>query len=81
LDLLNEHDDYDNNDRIRIAESVGEVKPDPLSSYLAPIDTVDLASMTHGNDSKQFEEFMKLCQKRPTYWEDNNDNDSDSDSE
>ncbi len=54
---------------MRIATTEREVKHDPLASYRAPIDTVDLASMTHG-DAKQFEEFMKLCQ-RPTYWEEN----------
>ena len=54
---------------MKIATSEREVKHDPLASYRAPIDTVDLASMTHG-DAKQFEEFMKLCQ-RPTYWEEN----------
>jgi len=79
-----DNDDDHDEDRIRITKSGGcEVKPDPLSSYRAPIDTVNLASMTqNGNDSKQFEEFMKLCQKRPTYWEDNNsDNDNDNDNE
>ena len=74
-----DNDDDHEDDRIRITEAGGcEVKPDPLSSYRAPIDTVNLASMTqNGDDSKQFEEFMKLCQKRPTYWEDNEDDDSE----
>ncbi|OEU21530.1 D123-domain-containing protein [Fragilariopsis cylindrus CCMP1102] len=74
LTSMDNDDDHDE-DRIRITEAGGsQVKPDPLSSYRAPIDTVNLASMTqNGNDSKQFEEFMKLCQKRPTYWEDNDE--------
>eukprot|EP00537_Pseudo-nitzschia_pungens_P010930 CAMPEP_0172391300 /NCGR_PEP_ID=MMETSP1061-20121228/7737_1 /TAXON_ID=37318 /ORGANISM="Pseudo-nitzschia pungens, Strain cf. pungens" /LENGTH=399 /DNA_ID=CAMNT_0013121885 /DNA_START=158 /DNA_END=1357 /DNA_ORIENTATION=- len=65
--------DDEDDEGIRIAESEREVRHDPLASYRAPIDTVDLASMTHG-DAKQFEEFMKLCQK-PTYWEENSDDD------
>jgi len=82
--------DHDDRTILRIAQSEGEVKYDPLSSYRAPIDTVDLASMTNngggseqGDDSKhQFAEFMKLCQQRPTYWEedtDSSDHDSDHD--
>ena len=66
--------DYDAEFGMRIATSEREVKHDPLASYRAPIDTVNLASMTHG-DSKQFEEFMKLCQ-RPTYWEDDENDDN-----
>ena len=66
--------DYDAESGMRIASSEREVKHDPLASYRAPIDTVNLASMTHG-DSKQFEEFMKLCQ-RPTYWEDDENDDN-----
>lgn len=67
--------DYDAESGMRIATSEREVKHDPLASYRAPIDTVDLASMTHG-DAKQFEEFMKLCQ-RPTYWEEQSDEEDD----
>jgi len=74
-ELTSMDDEMDDDEGIRIAESEGEVRQDPLASYRAPIDTVDLASMTHG-DAKQFEEFMKLCQ-RPTYWEDNSDDDED----
>jgi hypothetical protein len=47
---------------MRIVETEQQVRHDPLASYRAPIDTVDLASMTQGN-TKQFDEFMKLCQK------------------
>ncbi|VEU44542.1 unnamed protein product [Pseudo-nitzschia multistriata] len=76
-ELMSMDDEPEDNDDegIRIAASEGEVRHDPLSSYRAPIDTVDLASMTHG-DAKQFEEFMKLCQ-RPTYWEENSDEDEE----
>jgi hypothetical protein len=49
---------------IRVVEIQNEVKPDPLASYRAPIDTVDLAYMT-ASDKSKFEEFMKLC-KKPT---------------
>ena len=74
---LDDARDYDAENGMRIATSEREVRHDPLASYRAPIDTVDLASMTHG-DAKQFEEFMKLCQ-RPTYWEENSeDDDTDS---
>mmetsp|Transcript_18316 Transcript_18316/g.42192 ORF Transcript_18316/g.42192 Transcript_18316/m.42192 type:complete len:410 (+) Transcript_18316:55-1284(+) len=73
---LDDARDYDAESGMRVATSGREVRHDPLASYRAPIDTVDLASMTHG-DAKQFEEFMKLCQ-RPTYWEENSDDDDDS---
>ena len=66
---LDDARDYDSESGMRIATSERQVKHDPLASYRAPIDTVDLASMTHG-DANQFEEFMKLCQ-RSTYWEEN----------
>ncbi|CAJ1965257.1 unnamed protein product [Cylindrotheca closterium] len=46
----------------RIVETNQQVRQDPLASYRAPIDTIDLASMV-GGDAKQFEEFMKQCQK------------------
>ena len=73
---LDDARDFDAESGMRIASSEQEVKHDPLASYRAPIDTVDLASMTHG-DAKQFEEFMKLCQ-RPTYWEENSDDDKNN---
>jgi hypothetical protein len=46
----------------KIVETAQQVRQDPLASYRAPIDTVDLANMTQG-DMKQFEEFMKQCRK------------------
>lgn len=45
---------------IKIVENENEVHYDPLASYRAPIDTVDLASDQFGSQS--FQEFMKLCQ-------------------
>ena len=68
LDL--EEDPY-----VRIVETPREVRQDPLSSYRAPIDTVDLASMTRG-DKDEFEKFMKLCQK-PSELSDGGNQDSD----
>jgi hypothetical protein len=47
---------------VRIVETTQQVRQDPLSSYRAPIDAVDLASMTRG-DKTEFEEFMNKCQK------------------
>ena len=47
--------------KMRIVENENEVHYDPLASYRAPIDTVDLASDQFGSQS--FQEFMKLCQK------------------
>jgi hypothetical protein len=47
---------------VRVVETTQQVRQDPLSSYRAPIDAVDLASMTRG-DKTEFEEFMKQCQK------------------
>jgi hypothetical protein len=46
----------------RVVETENQVRQDPLASYRAPIDAVDLAKTTQG-DAKQFEEFMKKCQK------------------
>ena len=45
---------------LRVAESEQAVRPDPLANYRAPIDTVDLATMTQG-DSQHFTDFMNLC--------------------
>ena len=53
-------DDEDVVAEIRVAESEQAVRPDPLANYRAPIDTVDLATMTQG-DSQQFADFMNLC--------------------
>ena len=54
--------DVEDDPHVRIVETANEVRQDPLASYRAPIDAVDLASMT-GGDATQFEEFMKQCQK------------------
>jgi hypothetical protein len=69
LDL--EEDPY-----VRVVETPREVRQDPLSSYRAPIDTVDLASMTRG-DKDEFEKFMKMCQK-PSEQASNGVDDDDS---
>jgi hypothetical protein len=60
---------------MRIVETAQEVRADPLSSYRAPVDTVDLAAMTQGN-AKQFEDFMKMCQKPSVQEVGGSDNDS-----
>jgi hypothetical protein len=60
--------------QMRIVETEQQVRHDPLSSYRAPIDTVDLAKMTQG-DSKQFEEFMKMCQRPNSADDDSDDED------
>lgn len=67
-DIVNDDGPFDDGDiqntpEMRIVETEYQVRHDPLSSYRAPIDTVDLASMTRG-DSKQFEEFMTLCRQQ-----------------
>ena len=66
---------------MRIVENDREIHHDPLASYRAPIDTVDLATMS-GLDATNFEEFMALCQK-PSELEatdqDNDDDDGDED--
>lgn len=54
--------DVEDDPHFRIVEAENQVRQDPLASYRAPIDTVDLARMTDG-DATQFEEFMKQCQK------------------
>jgi len=46
----------------RLVTGEKDVKQDPLSSYRAPIDTVDLASDTWGAESF-FKEFMSKCEK------------------
>ena len=45
----------------RLVETANEVRQDPLASYRAPVDTLDLASLT-GGTSKAFEDFMKQCE-------------------
>ena len=47
--------------RFLFVESEGEVYHDPLASYRAPIDTIDLA--TDSKLSNSFAEFMSLCSK------------------
>jgi hypothetical protein len=54
--------DVEEDPHFRIVETNNQVRQDPLASYRAPIDTVNLASMT-GGDVTQFEDFMKQCQK------------------
>mmetsp|Transcript_11802 Transcript_11802/g.17922 ORF Transcript_11802/g.17922 Transcript_11802/m.17922 type:complete len:523 (-) Transcript_11802:45-1613(-) len=55
---------------IRVVMNENEVLYDPLSSYRAPIDTVDLASDNVGSHS--FQEFMAMCQ-RPSAMSDSED--------
>ena len=47
---------------IRVVETANEIHHDPLASYRAPIDTVDLASMS-AFDTSHFQEFMAKCSK------------------
>jgi hypothetical protein len=54
--------DMDDDPHFRIVETNNQVRQDPLASYRAPIDALDLVSIT-GGDSNNFEEFMKQCQK------------------
>ena len=48
---------------IRLVDASKEVHPDPLSSYRAPVDAIDLAADSTGSNS--FAEFMAMCE-RPT---------------
>lgn len=48
------------NPEIRIVKSENQVFCDPLSSYRAPLDTIDLASNQIGSHS--FQNFMAMCQ-------------------
>ena len=45
---------------MRVVETERRVRPDPLSNYRAPIDTLHVASVV-GGDAQKFEEFMKMC--------------------
>lgn len=45
----------------QLVGSEGEVRHNPLASYRAPIDTIDLATDSFGSQS--FEKFMELCSK------------------
>lgn len=47
---------------MRVVDTEREVHHDPLASYRAPIDTVELAAVA-GNDKNKFEEFMALCER------------------
>ena len=82
--LLNEETDESNSDwpELRVVETALEVRQDPLASYRAPMDTVQLASSSQQQQSDEattaattFESFMSMCQK-PS---DRNDRDNDSD--
>lgn len=53
--------DFEDEPDFRLVETANQVRQDPLASYRAPIDTVDLASMT-GGDVHSFEAFMRQCQ-------------------
>jgi hypothetical protein len=57
---------------IRVVMNENEVHYDPLASYRAPIDTVDLASDQAGSNT--FKDFMAMC-ARPS--DTNEDNDSE----
>ena len=48
---------------MRIATEERKITMDPLSSYRAPVDTVDLACLENGIN---FEEFRKLCERPAT---------------
>ena len=61
---------------IRVVMNENQVLCDPLSSYRAPIDTVDLASEQIG--SHTFKDFMAMCQP-PSARSDSDDEDSDDD--
>ena len=56
---------------IRVVMNELEVHYDPLASYRAPIDTVDLASDEAGSNS--FKDFMAMCAK-PSELENENSN-------
>jgi hypothetical protein len=53
--------DMEDDPQFRLVETANQVRQDPLASYRAPVDTLDLASLT-GGVSKNFEDFMKQCQ-------------------
>jgi hypothetical protein len=50
---------------LRIVETALEVRQDPLASYRAPMDTVELASAANNPqmDTTSFEAFMAMCKK------------------
>ncbi len=53
--------DMEEDPQFRLVETANQVRQDPLASYRAPIDTLDLASLT-GGVTKNFEDFMRQCQ-------------------
>jgi hypothetical protein len=55
-------DEECNYPEMRVIETEREVHHDPLASYRAPIDTIELAAMA-GNDRNKFEEFMAMCER------------------
>lgn len=63
-ELVNMNGEEANYPEMRVVETEREVHHDPLASYRAPIDTIELAAVA-GNDKNKFEEFMARCQ-RPT---------------
>jgi hypothetical protein len=60
---------------LRVVMNENEVLYDPLASYRAPIDTVNLASETMGAHS--FQDFMAMCQ-RPSAMNDSSDEEDDT---
>ena len=54
--------DMEDDPYFRIVDTPHQIRQDPLASYRAPIDTVDLANLT-GGASTQFQEFMDQCQR------------------
>ena len=59
---------------MRVVETEREVHHDPLASYRAPIDTIELAAVA-GSDKNKFEEFMALCERPSNISEDANEYD------
>jgi hypothetical protein len=52
---------------LRVVETAREIHSDPLSSYRAPIDTVELAAGENGapvtSINTSFQEFMTMCER------------------
>jgi len=57
--LSSESSEYNLYPELRIVDSPTGILSDPLSTYRAPIDAVDLAT----KESNSFENFMNLCKK------------------
>jgi hypothetical protein len=55
--------DAEDEPEFRLVETANQVRQDPLASYRAPIDTLNLASLT-GGTAQNFEDFMKQCQQQ-----------------